>query len=91
MRYSPELVVFHVPPFTSEMNAEIKKAYRYGVGKGALVQKWLLKGEFKVFFELCEMLIMPFLRIPIFVLTLKFNEVLILFSAFLGRVKGLFL
>jgi hypothetical protein len=90
MRYSPELIVNHVPPFASDLNAEIKKSFRYGVGKGALVRKWIFKGEIKVFFELFEMLILPLLRAPIFVLTLKFKEMFILFSAFFGRLKGLF-
>ena len=90
MRYSPELVVFHVPPFTGNAKNEIEKAFRYGQGKGALVRKWLSLGYFTVLYEVVEMVLLPVLKAPIFLLMFKFLEARIQLAALSGRLKGLF-
>jgi GT2 family glycosyltransferase len=91
MSYTPELVVFHVAPFAGELKQELKKAFRYGLGKGVLVRKFILKGKFKVLFEILEMMILPFLRLPMFFLKFKYKEVLIQIATFCGRFYGLFI
>jgi GT2 family glycosyltransferase len=90
MRYSPELVVFHVPPFATDAKNEIKKAYRYGVGKAALVRKWLFLGKISVLLELGEMFVIPLLKSPMFLLMLKGKEALVQVSGLAGRFTGLF-
>jgi GT2 family glycosyltransferase len=91
MTFAPELVVFHVPPFEGAFWPEMKKAFRYGRGKSALIRKWLFKGHVTVFFELVEMLIVPILRAIQFLLTFKLKELAIQFAAVVGRICGLFL
>lgn len=90
MTYDPELVVFHVPPFEGAFFPELKKAYRYGRGKGALVRKWFLRGHVSVLIELFEMLLLPVVRSLQFLLTLQFKEVGYQVSAACGRLLGLF-
>ena len=89
MRYTPELVVFHVPPFAGDVANEVQKAYRYGVGKGQLVKKWLGKGKFWVLLELVEMYILPLLRAPVFLILLRGKEARIQMASFRGRLSGL--
>ena len=91
MLYAPELVVFHVPPFTGSIESEVEKAFRYGQGKGALVAKWLFsRKKLLVIFELAEMLTYPILRSLLDLLRFDFNRIRINFSTWHGRVSGLF-
>ena len=89
IKYAPELIVFHVPPFEGELIPEMKKAFRYGAGKSALIRKWLFKGHFIVLLEAVEMLIVPGLRSVQFLLTMKFKELVIQWAAIAGRLYGL--
>jgi len=91
MRYSSELVVFHVPPYTMDTKSEIKKAFRYGAGKSALIRKWLFKGKFLVLIELVEMIALPIIRTPISLLLFRGKEALIQLSSLSGRISGLFI
>ena len=91
MRFSPELVVFHVPPFSGAPDFEMQKAYRYGFGKGALVRKWIGKGYLSPVFELLEMLLLPILQLLILLLIGRISEARIRISSLRGRVMGLFL
>jgi GT2 family glycosyltransferase len=94
MLYAPELVVFHVPPFSGSLPAEIQKARRYGFGKGAMVRKWLFKkdvaGNTWPLLELVEMLVVPLIRIVFSFLLLRLNDARIQVSALIGRWKGFF-
>ena len=87
--YAPELVVFHVPPFEGKLWPEMKKAFRYGRGKSALVKKWLWKGHLVVLLEAFEMFVVPIVRIFEFIVRFRFKEILIQIAAVLGRFYGL--
>jgi hypothetical protein len=89
MDYFSELIVFHIPPFNESFQLGFKKAYIYGVGKGALVSKWLFqKKKAIVFFELIEMLIVPLIQICLGILTLKWGLAINNFGILGGRVVG---
>lgn len=91
MMYAPELVVFHVPPFVTDAGTEWKKAFRYGIGKGALVRKWLFKGHIQVLMEFFEMIVLPLIRTPILLIQSRAKEALSQFAALFGRICGMFL
>lgn len=62
MEFFPELIVYHVPPFQESIKKGFKKAFNYGVGKGALVWKWLfIERKAKVLYEFGEMIVVPLL------------------------------
>jgi GT2 family glycosyltransferase len=89
LKYAPDLVVHHVPPFEGELIPEMKKAYRYGVGKSALIRKWLFRGNWIVLMEAAEMFAVPIVRSIQFLVTLKLKELVIQLAAVLGRCVGL--
>ena len=90
MRFSPELIVFHPPPFQGDLDSEIAKAYRYGEGKGALVAKWLFrKRKWVVLIELVEMLLFPKIKILFSILTLRSNSTRLQWASLMGRWDGL--
>uniref|UniRef100_A0A832LJY4 Glycosyltransferase n=1 Tax=Ignavibacterium album TaxID=591197 RepID=A0A832LJY4_9BACT len=89
MEYFPQLKVFHVPPFNESIKFGFKKAFQYGVGKGALVHKWLIKkGKMIVIYELIEMLITPFILSFIGILKLKPEIIVIQIATLVGRIYG---
>ena len=89
MEYFPELVVYHVPPFNETINGGFGKAFYYGIGKGALVYKWLVKKrEIKTSFELVEMFIVPFIQSIRAVFILRPQLILTNIAAVLGRIIG---
>lgn len=90
MDFFPELIVYHVPPFNESFNEGFSKAFRYGVGKGALVSKWLFKKKkIKVAYELIEMFTVPFVQTIRGLFTLKFGLIATNFAALSGRVYGM--
>ncbi len=90
MEFFPELIVYHVPPFTESFKDGFHKAYKYGIGKGALVSKWLFeKKKFKVIYELMEMLTVPFLQSIRGLITFKFGLIASNFAALSGRIYGM--
>ena len=90
MLYSPELVVFHIPPHEGNFIPEFKKSFRYGVGKGALVCKWLLEEKRgTVLMEMVEMLLLPFVRGILDLIRFRFRALALQFSSAVGRVYGL--
>lgn len=95
MLYAPELVVFHVPPFSGPLSAEIEKARRYGFGKGCLVRKWLFKkgvmGSYWPLLELVEMLVVPAVRVLLSLVRARGEEIPIQWASLKGRWSGLFL
>ncbi len=90
MEYFPNLIVFHVPPFNESVDKGFNKAFKYGVGKGALVSKWLFKKKkIKVTYELLEMLFVPFVQSFRGLFTLKFGLIATNFAALIGRIYGM--
>lgn len=91
MLYQPEMKVFHIRPYAGTLDHSIKKAELYGIGKGALVSKWLFeRGQLPVLFELIEMILIPSSRILLYSLMFKLSEVRIQLAVIKGRLKGLF-
>ena len=91
MEFFPELIVYHVPPFNESFKDGFHKSFKYGVGKGALVSKWLFKNrKFKVIYELLEMLTVPFIQSIRGLLTIKFGLIAANFAALIGRIYGMF-
>lgn len=88
IRFAPELVVYHVKPYSGPFLPSVKKAFIYGGGKGALVAKWISSGYLLVFLELAEMILVPILNSLIALLTLKPHLTLIYMAAFIGRIWG---
>ena len=90
MEFFKELIVYHVPPFQESVKTGFRKSFNYGVGKGALVWKWLFR-EHKVVvvYELLEMFIIPFILMLRALLTFKFSVVTNNFAAIAGRLTGL--
>ena len=90
MEFFKELIVYHVPPFNESLKTGFKKAFMYGVGKGALVWKWLIKKrKIKVVYELVEMFIVPFIQMLNGIIKLKFQMIPINFAILTGRMFGL--
>jgi GT2 family glycosyltransferase len=90
MEYFPELIVYHVPPFNESIKDGFKKSFKYGVGKGALVSKWLFKKKkIKVVYELVEMTTLPFVQSVRGLLTFKIGLITSNFAALTGRIYGM--
>jgi len=90
MEFFPELIVYHVPPFNESVEDGFEKAFKYGVGKGALVSKWLFKKKkFKVTYELMEMITVPFIQSIRGLITLKFGLIATNFASLTGRLYGM--
>jgi GT2 family glycosyltransferase len=88
MEYFPELIVYHIRPYAENLWPSMKKAFRYGKGKGALVVKWLKKGQFLVLLELGEMFILPWVQFARGILTFQLSLIPINMSSMLGRIWG---
>jgi len=89
MGYFPELKVYHIAPFNESVRGGFKKAFYYGIGKGALVYKWLVKKrKVKVVFELIEMFMVPFLLSIRAILILKPQLIITNIAAVSGRIYG---
>ncbi len=90
IEFYPELVVYHVPPFQESIKKGFKKSFSYGVGKGALVWKWLFKKrKIIVLYELIEMFVIPFIQMLRGVITFKFSLIPNNVATILGRLYGL--
>ncbi len=91
MEFFPELIVYHVPPFNESFKDGFHKSFKYGIGKGALVSKWLFKNKkIKVIYELLEMITVPFIQSFRGLITLKFGLIATNFAALTGRLYGMF-
>lgn len=89
MEYFPELIVYHVPPFNLSVKKGFGKAFGYGVGKGALVYKWLIKKrKLKVSYELFEMFFVPVIQSVRAIFILKPQLILTNIAAVSGRILG---
>ena len=92
MLYCSELKVFHVKPYSSTFPNNLKKAFFYGRGKGALVAKWIFEEKkLKPFYEMAEMSVVPVGQIFKAVLTFHPKEMVIYFTVLLARLWGFIL
>jgi GT2 family glycosyltransferase len=90
IEYFPELIVYHIPPFNESIKDGFNKSFQYGIGKGALVSKWLIKMKKPiVIYELMEMMIVPFIQSFRGLVTLKFGLIATNIAALAGRFYGL--
>lgn len=90
MEFFPELIVYHVPPFNESLKKGFRKSFKYGIGKGALVWKWLiLKQKPIVLYEFFEMFFVPFLQFFRALIKLNPSFVLTNLAALAGRLYGL--
>lgn len=92
MTYQKDLVVYHIRPYALSLGENIKKAFRYGIGKGALVSKWLVF-KFKpiIFYEVFEMTMVPLLQMLIAFMSLRWTKIPVLISVLVSRWIGIFL
>jgi GT2 family glycosyltransferase len=89
MEYFPQLKVYHIPPFNESIRTGFTKAFEYGVGKGALVFKWLfIKKKLIVLYEFGEMLIVPFIQSLKGLIFLKPQVLITNIATFAGRIHG---
>lgn len=89
MEFFPQLKVYHVPPFNESINKGFIKAFKYGIGRGAMVYKWLIeKRKIIVLYEVAEMLLMPFFLSLISIVKLKPQLIATNFAALAGRITG---
>lgn len=90
MEFFRQLIVYHVPPFNESFKDGFHKAYKYGVGKGALVSKWLFKKKkLKVIYELLEMITVPFIQSIRGLFMFKFGLIATNLAALTGRFYGM--
>jgi len=89
MLYEKDLIVYHIKPYAGDLKHSVNKAFTYGVGKGALICKWLRKGRLIILYELLEMEIIPLWLILKAILTINFREVLISLASLAGRNLGI--
>jgi GT2 family glycosyltransferase len=90
MEFFPELIVYHIPPFNESLQKGLKKSYFYGIGKGALVYKWMFKKKkLKAGYELIEMTVVPFFQMARGIITLKWQLIPTNIAALAGRYYGL--
>ena len=89
MLYEKDLIVYHIKPYAGDLKHSVNKAFTYGVGKGALICKWLRKGKLIILYELLEMEIIPLWLILKAILTINFREVLISLASLAGRNLGI--
>lgn len=90
MRFSPELKVFHIPPYNDSLANSIKKAFRYGRGKGGLIGKWLIREKkIIVLIEFADALLSPFALSLISLIKLKPQMIAVYMGSLLGRIWGI--
>mgnify|MGYP000900617938 CR=1 FL=1 len=89
MFYEKDLIVYHIKPYARDLKHSVSKAFKYGVGKGALVCKWLSKGKFLVLYELLEMEIVPLWLILKAIFRINFRDVIISLASLTGRNLGI--
>lgn len=89
MEYFRELSIYHIPPRSGDLFSEMRKAWKYAMGKGALIGKWLIKKRKPIVaIELMEMLIVPWIQFSIHVFKLD-KKAMIFPVIFFGRLYGL--
>jgi len=89
MLYEKDLIVYHIKPYAGDIKHSVNKAFTYGVGKGALICKWLRQGKLIILYEILEMEIIPLWLILKAIFTINFREVLISSASLAGRNLGI--
>ena len=90
MLYEKELKVFHVKPYAQTFSQNVNKAFRYGVGKGALVSKWLFRHfKFQVLYEVFEMTTVPIIQMIKSFVTFKWLNIPVYLSSLISRYYGM--
>ncbi len=89
-RYVRELVVLHPGSHDRGRKSNLLKSFRGGMGKGALVAKWLFtECRPVVLYELVEMTLVPVVKAAVSLLRLEPCQALARLAALLGRYTGL--
>jgi GT2 family glycosyltransferase len=89
MEFFKVLAVYHIPPFNESIKSGFSKAFIYGIGKGALVYKWLIKNKkLIVLYEFLEMLIIPIMMSFWGIIKLKPQLFVTNFASLSGRLFG---
>lgn len=90
MEFFPQLKVYHAPPFNLSIKKGFIKSFKFGIGKGALVYKWLIKNrKLIVSYELIEMFIVPIIVSIIGIFKLKPQFIVTNSASIIGRLYGL--
>jgi len=91
MDFFPELIVYHIKPYAGDYEHSKQKALSYGIGKGALVGKWLIREhKLLVLFELVEMLCIPMAQMFISLIKVDFKMANIYLKSIEGRCLGFY-
>jgi GT2 family glycosyltransferase len=89
MKYTKNLIVYHERPYKGPFSQMLRKAFKYGVGKGALTSKWLFKEKkLTVALEILEMFIVPLIRVIIDIFKGKPQNTILHLSSLVGRAYG---
>lgn len=89
MYYAKDLVVYHVKPYAGTIKESIEKAFKYGVGKGALAYKWLIKNKKPiVLLEIAEMTLIPIVKSAIDLIRLQPRNIAPHIASLIGRAYG---
>lgn len=92
MAYEPSLTIYHVKPYAGTWRHSLTKSFKYGIGKGALVAKWLVsEKKTVVLYEAIEMTLIPISKFVISVISLNLKNATIALSSLLGRYSGFIL
>ncbi len=88
-RYAPELVIHHPPMHAADARAAARKAYHYGLGKGALAAIWLFERRHRYgLFEYLEMTLVPVGSLLRGLLRGDFRQLRIQPAQWWGRQRG---
>lgn len=89
MEFFPELIVYHRPPFNESIKIGYIKSFKYGMGKGALVYKWMIrKRKLIVLYEFFEMFLVPIVNSFLAIIKLQQSLILTNMAALAGRLFG---
>ena len=92
MLYCSDLKVFHIKPYASSFSDNVRKAFFYGRGKGALVAKWIFEEKkIKPFYEMAEMTMVPLGQMVKSFLGLSPKKVLVFATTLMARYWGFFI
>ena len=87
--YAPELRIFHPPMHLSNIRAAARKAYAYGLGRGALCAIWIFERRHRYgLLELLEMTVVPAAKIILHIVRFDFAPVRIHAATLWGRHFG---
>lgn len=92
MTYQKDLIVYHIRPYALGFSENIRKAFRYGIGKGALVSKWFFfERKLIVAYEVFEMTAIPLGQMLMSIIKFKWQNIPLYFSVIISRYLGMLL